>query len=113
MKSFEIASLFIALLFAIALAIPNKISATRIFAQNYQVSHVSEHKWPQMANGDDWKVSLKSRNLQNARVTKPHDKGGRIKSLRNKTKAKRMLPQNNQAAIASENAWFQTAHGDG
>ena len=44
MKSFQIATLFIALLFAIAHAIPNKISATRMFAQKIQVSHVSEHK---------------------------------------------------------------------
>jgi hypothetical protein len=113
MKSFQIATLFIALLFAIAHAIPNKISATRIFAQNNQVSHVSEHKWPQMANGDSGKVPLKSHNLQDARVPKPDDKEERIKSLRNKTSAQRMLPQNNQAAYASEHAWPQTAHGDG
>jgi hypothetical protein len=70
MKSFQIATLFIALLFAIAHAIPNRISATRIFAQINQVSHVSEHKWPQKAHGDGLSVEMNSQNFENTRAPK-------------------------------------------
>jgi hypothetical protein len=55
---------------AIAHPIPNKISATRMFAQNNQVSHVSEHKWPQMAHGDGWSVEINSHNFENTRAPK-------------------------------------------
>jgi hypothetical protein len=44
MKFFQIASIFIALLFASGHAAANRISAKRMFPQKTQVSHVTTHK---------------------------------------------------------------------